>query len=55
MWETLCNQRHCVEVADNLVGVVAVGDSKDPDGPALRFLPGAWADFVRSTRADSAR
>jgi len=26
---------NCVEVARNLPGVVAVRDSKDPDGPAL--------------------
>ena len=28
----------CVEVAGNLPGVVAVRDSKDPDGPVLVFL-----------------
>ncbi|MBO4210342.1 DUF397 domain-containing protein, partial [Micromonospora echinofusca] len=26
---------NCVEVADNLPGVVGVRDSKDPTGPAL--------------------
>ncbi|MEV0153892.1 DUF397 domain-containing protein [Micromonospora sp. NPDC050686] len=36
----------CVEVADNLPGVVAVRDSKDPGGPALAFAPGAWRAFV---------
>ncbi|GIJ51600.1 hypothetical protein Val02_84860 [Virgisporangium aliadipatigenens] len=36
----------CVEVADNLPGVVAVRDSKDPSGPALTFSPEAWRDFV---------
>ena len=30
----------CVEVATNLPGVVAVRDSKNPDGPALVFTPG---------------
>ncbi|MDG4796264.1 DUF397 domain-containing protein [Micromonospora sp. WMMD1082] len=35
-----------VEVADNLPGVVAVRDSKDPAGPALAFAPGAWRAFV---------
>ena len=29
----------CVEVADNLPGIVAVRDSKDPHGPALTFAP----------------
>ncbi|MFI6820887.1 DUF397 domain-containing protein [Micromonospora sp. NPDC050187] len=36
----------CVEVADNLPGVVGVRDSKDPDGPALAFSPTAWRVFV---------
>ncbi|MET8042997.1 DUF397 domain-containing protein [Micromonospora sp. NPDC005215] len=37
---------NCVEVADNLPGVVGVRDSKDPSGPALAFAPAAWATFV---------
>ncbi|MGI5145241.1 DUF397 domain-containing protein [Plantactinospora sp. CA-294935] len=37
---------NCVEVADNLTGVVAVRDSKDPSGPALAFGPDAWRAFV---------
>ncbi|MGW3856323.1 DUF397 domain-containing protein [Micromonospora arida] len=37
---------NCVEVADNLPGVVGVRDSKDPAGPALRFGPAAWRAFV---------
>ncbi|MEN3609605.1 DUF397 domain-containing protein [Plantactinospora sp. ZYX-F-223] len=36
----------CVEVADNLPGVVAVRDSKDPAGPVLTFGPEAWRAFV---------
>ncbi|MGN9765221.1 DUF397 domain-containing protein [Micromonospora sp. SD12] len=36
----------CVEVADNLPGVVGVRDSKDPTGPALIFAPLAWRAFV---------
>ncbi|MEU7653608.1 DUF397 domain-containing protein [Micromonospora taraxaci] len=43
------NGGECVEVADNLPGIVAVRDSKDPEGPALTFSPNAWASFVRST------
>jgi hypothetical protein len=35
----------CVEVATNLPGTVAVRDSKDPDGPILRFGAAAWAAF----------
>ncbi len=37
---------NCVEVADNLSGVVGVRDSKDPTGPALVFGPEAWRAFV---------
>ncbi|MDW5328727.1 DUF397 domain-containing protein [Plantactinospora sp. KLBMP9567] len=36
----------CVEVADNLPGVVAVRDSKDPTGPVLAFRPDSWRIFV---------
>lgn len=37
----------CLEVADNLPGaVVPVRDSKNPNGPALLFGDGAWAQFV---------
>ncbi|MFJ2343026.1 DUF397 domain-containing protein [Streptomyces antimycoticus] len=35
----------CVEVATNVSGTVAVRDSKDPEGPVLRFTPAAWAAF----------
>ncbi|GIJ80580.1 protein of unknown function [Micromonospora phaseoli] len=40
----------CVEVADNLAGVIAVRDSKDPAGPVLAFAPAAWRSFVGSTK-----
>ncbi|MGK5676070.1 DUF397 domain-containing protein [Micromonospora sp. URMC 106] len=36
----------CVEVADNLPGVVLVRDSKDRSGPTLSFDPVAWSRFV---------
>lgn len=35
----------CVEVAPLDAGI-AVGDTKDPEGPALSFTPEAWTDFV---------
>lgn len=41
----------CVEVADNLPGVVAVRDSKDPAGPALVIEPSAWAAFAEAVKA----
>lgn len=40
------NGGDCVEVADNLPGVVAVRDSKDPAGSTLTFTPMAWRVFV---------
>ncbi|MFG1778927.1 DUF397 domain-containing protein [Micromonospora sp. NPDC049048] len=40
------NGGNCVEVADNLPGVVGVRDSKDPAGPMLTFAPAAWRAFV---------
>lgn len=45
----------CVEVADNLPGIVAVRDSKDPDGPVLTFTPRAWRDFLDHVTADEGR
>ena len=37
---------NCVEVADNVPGVVLVRDSKDRDGGILTFGPAAWRSFV---------
>ncbi|TYB61462.1 DUF397 domain-containing protein [Nonomuraea sp. PA05] len=37
----------CVEVATNLPGIVAVRDSKNPQGPALIFTPGEWKAFLK--------
>ncbi|MEV6596104.1 DUF397 domain-containing protein [Actinoplanes sp. NPDC051346] len=45
------NGGDCVEVADNLPGIVAVRDSKDPDGPALVFTRDTWRAFVDSLKA----
>ncbi|SCG79082.1 protein of unknown function [Micromonospora echinaurantiaca] len=36
----------CVEVADNLPGVVLVRDTNDRDGGTLTFSPAAWRRFV---------
>ncbi|MFI5835488.1 DUF397 domain-containing protein [Micromonospora sp. NPDC051300] len=44
------NSGDCVEVADNLPGVVGVRDSKDRQGPALTFTPASWAAFVAHTK-----
>ncbi|OPF72357.1 DUF397 domain-containing protein [Streptomyces antioxidans] len=40
----------CVEVADNLPGIVPVRDSKDPDGPVLIFPHGSWNAFIASLK-----
>ncbi|MER7164656.1 DUF397 domain-containing protein [Micromonospora sp. NPDC000207] len=44
------NGGECVEVADNLPGVVGLRDSKDPTGPLLTFEPTVWARFVHSVK-----
>ncbi|MEV4491167.1 DUF397 domain-containing protein [Micromonospora coxensis] len=47
---TRSGQGECVEVADNLPGVVGVRDSKDPTGPVLTFTSRSWRAFVAHTR-----
>ena len=37
---------NCVEIARNVPAVVAVRDSKDPDGPVLAFSAGDWQAFT---------
>lgn len=44
------NGGHCVEVALNLPGTVAVRDSKNPEGPALAFTPDEWRAFLAGAR-----
>ncbi|MGJ6960500.1 DUF397 domain-containing protein [Streptosporangium sp. G11] len=44
------NGGQCVEVAVNLPGVVAVRDSKDPQGPKLLFALAKWRTFVDGVR-----
>lgn len=43
----------CVEVATNVPGMVAVRDSKDPNGPALVLSPDQWAGLVARIRSGS--
>ncbi|MFF2077186.1 DUF397 domain-containing protein [Kitasatospora sp. NPDC058162] len=45
------DQGNCIEVADGVVGIVPVRDSKDPHGPALAFPADAWTAFVASIKA----
>lgn len=44
---------NCVEVAA-LPGAVVVRDSKDPDGPVLRFSGAAWQALVAGIRHSDA-
>jgi hypothetical protein len=41
---------NCVEVANLADGQIGVRDSKDPQGPVLRFTPGEWRAFLGGAR-----
>jgi Domain of unknown function (DUF397) len=41
---------NCVEVAGLPVGVIGVRDSKDPQGPVLRFASSEWHAFLDGVR-----
>ncbi|MGW4078161.1 DUF397 domain-containing protein [Streptomyces asiaticus] len=47
------NGGNCVEVADNLPGIVPVRDSKDPDGPVLIFTDNSWSTFIASLKKEA--
>ncbi|MEU7972361.1 DUF397 domain-containing protein [Micromonospora sp. NPDC049089] len=51
---TRSGNSECVEVADNLPGMVGVRDSKDPSGPLLVLVPAAWRAFVAAARRPTA-
>jgi len=42
---------NCVEVASNLPGIVAIRDSKNPEGPALAVTRTHWAAFMAAVKA----
>lgn len=44
------NGGNCVEIAGNLPGMVAVRDSKNPDGPALTLTTAQWRSFVAGVK-----
>ena len=46
-------QAECVEVARNLPGIIAIRDSKDPDGTALTFGNEQWRAFAAKVKARS--
>jgi Domain of unknown function (DUF397) len=41
---------NCVEVTELPGGSVGVRNSRDPEGPVLRFTPGEWATFLERAR-----
>ncbi|MFI7102880.1 DUF397 domain-containing protein [Streptomyces sp. NPDC050161] len=40
----------CIEIREDLPGIVPVRDSKNPDGPALVMGAGAWGRFVTAVK-----
>ena len=42
---------NCVEVARNLPWLMAIRDSKAPDGVELLVSPETWRMFIRNVRA----
>jgi hypothetical protein len=49
------NGGNCVEVARNLPGMVAVRDSKNPEGPALTLTQEEWRGFLVGVRDERYR
>jgi hypothetical protein len=45
------NGGNCVEVAANLPGIVAIRDSKDPEGSTLVFATQDWHAFISGAKA----
>jgi hypothetical protein len=45
------NGGNCVEVAANLPGIVAIRDSKDPEGSTLEFATQDWHAFISGAKA----
>jgi Domain of unknown function (DUF397) len=48
---TLSSVGGCVEVADAPGDLVAMRDTKDPDGPTLIFDGAAWDAFIARIKA----
>jgi hypothetical protein len=47
---TKCTEAGCVEVKLSPDGTIVVRDSKDPDGPCLRFSPLEWVNFIAGAK-----
>jgi len=41
---------NCVEIATNLPGVIAVRDSKNPDGPVITLTTAQWRSFATGVK-----
>jgi hypothetical protein len=41
---------NCVEVSDLPEGAIGVRNSRDREGPVLRFTPAEWHDFLGGVR-----
>jgi hypothetical protein len=46
------NGGNCVEIADNLPGILAVRDSKDPEGAVLVFERDNFGLFIDGVKHD---
>ena len=44
------NGGECVEVASTAEALIAVRDSKNPNGPKLAFPPSGWQSFIQHVR-----
>ncbi|GIF75402.1 DUF397 domain-containing protein [Asanoa siamensis] len=53
-WLSRCATGACVEVGA-LDGRVLVRDSKDPEGPVMRFSRSAWSEFLTGVREGDLR
>ncbi|MFJ5223877.1 DUF397 domain-containing protein [Streptomyces sp. NPDC088400] len=45
------NGGNCVEIAEDLPGLVPVRDSKNPHGPALILPTASWTTFLTALKA----
>ena len=48
------NGGECVEVASTAKSLIAVRDSKDPNGPKLAATPPMWQSFIQRLRKRNA-
>jgi hypothetical protein len=47
-------QGECVEIADNIPGLVPIRDSKRPAGPVIGFSRDSWHAFVAHLACEAA-